>query len=203
MIATIGTEQRIDSQSELRSWAKARVKKHSQPTVTVTISGLDLSEATGESLDSFTLGKICRVPLPDLGETFNERVVKLAYSDTVSEPERVTVTLANELRDVAKILNEQSSSGRRSSRAGVKAQGEDHAWIVDDTEHVQIIAEAIIGKGEDGVDWSRVSDLSVDGDGISGRVKKTEGDIVKQQGEIKVADEKVSRVVRKREDENG
>ena len=185
VISKVEADQSLETEAELTAWANERLSRHAEPAVTVTISGLDLAEATGESLDSFVIGKKCRVPLPEYGTTITERVVKLAYTDTVNEPMSVTVTLANELTDVASILREQSSRSGRSGRAGAKNAEEDHAWFVDTTDHVAMVAEAVAGKDEQGnPNWSRVSEIIVSGDGIYSAVTAAESEIVQAQSQI-------------------
>ena len=146
MVSKTETDQSITKKELLRAWAQDRLERHCEPNVTVTISALELAEATGEALDRFTLGYPCQVPLPEYGTTILERVTKLAWGDKLREPERVTVTLANQLNDVTNIIKQLSSSGGRNAGGGAKAQEEDHAWIVDTADHVGLVAEAIIGK---------------------------------------------------------
>ena len=172
------TDETQDTKEKLAAWAEERLNAHAEPIVTVTVSGLDLSEATGEDLDRFTIGKKCRVPLPAFGTTITEKVTKLSWRDKLADPESVTVTLANQKEDVASIVNRINSSGGRSGRAKAKDDEEDHAWFVDTTDHVSMVAEAVAGKdGEGKPNWSRVAELTVDGNGIDARVTEAEGDI--------------------------
>ena len=183
VICKVETDQSKDTEGKLRAWAQERLKKHCEPFVTVTISGLDLEESTGEPLDTFTIGKICRVPLPEFSTQINERVTKLSYTDIINDPMTVTVTLANELQDVASIIRQQESASARGGRAGAKKAGEDHAWFVDTEEHVGLVAEAVAGPGAD-KDWSRVASIFVDGQGIHQRVVYTENELVTHETQI-------------------
>jgi phage minor structural protein len=178
VVSKTETDQSITKKELLRAWAQDRLERHCEPNVTVTISALELAEATGEALDRFTLGYPCQVPLPEYGTTILERVTKLAWGDKLREPERVTVTLANQLNDVTNIIKQLSSSGGRNAGGGAKTQEEDHAWIVDTADHVGLVAEAIIGRDGETVDWSRVSSIIVDGEGIHQQVTKAQGDII-------------------------
>ena len=178
VVSKTETDQSITNRDMLRSWAEDRLNRHCEPQVTVTISALELSAATGEALDRIRLGYICRVPLPEYGTTILERVTRLNWADKIREPERVTVTLANQLLDVANIIRQISSSGSRNSGGGAKTQEEDHAWIVDTADHVGLVAEAIIGRDGETVDWSRVSSIIVDGEGIHQQVTKAQDDII-------------------------
>ena len=202
VIAHVETDQSLDTKDKLLAWARERLDRHCEPFVTVTVSGLDMSEATGEALDGFTIGRKCRIPLPELSDSITERITKLNYPDAVKDPENVTITLANELMDVATILKQQSAGGGRSSRAGAKNSEEDHAWIVDTTEKVELVAEAVAGTDGDGADWSRVSSLTVDGNGIDARVVKAEGEIVTHTAQIKVTEDAIRQEVTDRSSED-
>ena len=194
-VSKVETDQSQDTKDKLKAWAQERLDRHCEPAVTVTISGLELAASTGESLDSFVIGKICRVPLPELSTSITERVTKLSYSDVINDPENVTVTLANEIVDVATILKEQNASGSKSGRTGAKNSEEDHAWIVDTTDKVELVAEAVAGKDGDGADWSRVATLTVDGQGIDARVVKAEGEIVTHTAQIKMTEDAITQEV--------
>ena len=185
------TDQSITKKELLKAWAEDQLNRHAEPLVTVSLTALDLSAATGEPLDRIRLGFICRVPLPAYGTVITERVTKLAWPDKIREPEKVNVTLANQPVDVANLIKQLSSSGSRNSGGGAKAAEEDHAWIEDTSDHVALVAEAIIGKDGDGVDWSRVSEIVVDGEGIHQRVVKTEGELVVAQSRIDLNENRI------------
>lgn len=195
MVAKVETFSGAETESALRSWAWERLKRHCQPKVTVTIGGLELSESTGEPLDKLTMNRKCRVPLPEFSTTITERIIRIRVTDKVRKPEEVTVTLGNELPDLASIVGEvekeQASGSGGGGRGGMKKAGEDHAWFVDTDTHVGMVAEAIIGHGPDGVDWSRVAEVIVDGDGIHNRVTRAEGYLVTMEAKIDLTEEKL------------
>lgn len=173
------TDETKDTKAKLLSWAQEYLDKHAEPIVTATVTGLDLSADTGVSLDSFTIGKKCRMPLPEFYTTITEKVIKLSWNDKLAEPENVTVTMANQKEDIASIINRINSSSGRGGRAKAKDDEEDHAWIVDTNDHVALVAEAVAGKdGEGNPNWSRVAELTVDGNGIAARVTETEDGLV-------------------------
>ena len=192
------TDSTIETEAELRAWAQDRLNRHCEPLITVTVTGLDLSRNTGEKLDRITLGRRCRVPLPEKGITVTARVTKLQWADKIKEPEKITVTMANNVEDVASIVNriqEELAGGRGGGgRYGAAKEQEDHAWFVDTTTHVGMVAEAIAGEGAD-KDWSRVASVMVDGNGISQRVTKTEKDVVTAQAKIDVTEKSINQVV--------
>lgn len=200
VISKTEADQSITSEAMLRAWAEERLRRHAEPNVTVTISGVDLSSASGESLDKIRLGMMCRVPLPEYNTTITERVVKLQWPDKMREPARFTATLANQLQDVASVIQRMSSQSARSSGgaalAGQKQLDKDHAWMVDTDDHIGLVAEAVAGEGA-AQDWSRVSSIMVDGEGIHQRVTKTEGDLVTAETRIKTTEDGVETLVTK------
>ncbi len=195
------TDTGQDNETMLRIWAQDMLDRHCEPTVTITISGLELSQATGESLDHLVLGRLCRVPLPEFGTTITERITKLNWKDAANEPENVTVTLCNTLQDIASIINKAISEGAGSSgaasRAKAKKDAEDHAWFFDTESHVGMVAEAIIGQGPDGVNWSRVAEIIVDGEGIHQQVVLAQGSIITMQGRQDMTEESLTTVFEK------
>ena len=196
-----GTDTAKETEAELRQWANQMLRRHAEPAVTASINGLDLSESTGEPLDRLGINRICQAPLPEYGTTILLRITRLQYPDEIREPERVNVTMANELGDVrsiARAINEQSESMARGGRGGARQQKEDHAWFVDTEDHVAMVAEAIVGDDGTGKpDWSRVSQIVVDGEGIHQRVTKTENDIVTAESAILANEREIALRVRK------
>ena len=188
------TDQSKSTQQELEDWANEKLENHAEPTVTVNVSGLDLSAATGESLDKLTLGKICRIPLPEYGTTITEPITSLSWSDKIADPESVAVTLANQVEDVASIINNLNKSSGSGGRAAAKNAKEDHAWIVDTEDHVALIAEAVAGEGAD-KDWSRVSKWNVGADGILGTVTRMDGTLSGYETRFQQNETSISMVV--------
>ena len=116
----IETDQSKTTVGSLQAWAQGLLNRHCEPTVTITISGLELSGETGETLDNLKLNKVCRCPLPEYGTTISERIVKKQWRDRRKEPENVTVNLCNSSADVASIIKEQSRSGGRAAAGQAK-----------------------------------------------------------------------------------
>ncbi|MGN0763025.1 MAG: phage tail spike protein, partial [Aristaeellaceae bacterium] len=85
----IGTE-------ELTKQGRAYLEAHKSPAISVTMDAVDWYEATGEPFDRFTLGKVCRVCLPDYGKVIRQRVIGLSWPDVYGQPDQVTVKLASE-----------------------------------------------------------------------------------------------------------
>lgn len=189
VISRVETDQSITSEPALREWAKNKLRRHCEPTVSVSVTGYDLADATGESLDRLRVGRVCRIPLPEYGTTIQSHIKRIVYKDKIANPENVTVTIANDREDatriLSRVLNESSTPGGRGGRTSAKKAEEDHAWFVDTTDHVGMVAEAVAGPGAD-KDWSRVSRIIADGNGLHMEVKKAQGDIVECQSNIEV-----------------
>lgn len=197
-IDKIQTDQSQGTVEMLRIWATDWLKRHCEPKITITISGLDLSRATGEPMDRLVINRKCRVPLPKYATTISERIAKLSWKDKLKEPENVQVTLCNELDDITTIINKMSGGGGRGGRADAKDREEDHAWFVDTESHVAMVAEAIIGRDPQmGVDWSRVAEIIVDGSGIHQKVLRAEGSITTAFGRMDMNEESLTTIFQK------
>lgn len=203
VIMKVETDQSCETEGMLRAWADGRLRRHCQPNVSIQISGLDLSRETGEPLDKLQLGRACRVPLPEYQTNILENIVKMQWRDKKKEPENVTLTLSNTVADVASIVKQERSEGGgssgRASRYGAKKAEEDHAWFVDTTEHVAMVAEAIVGHTEEAVNWSRVAELRVDGLGIHGHVTQAEQDIIANQTAVEINERNIALTVESRQ----
>lgn len=71
---------------------------HAQPDTTIVLSAMELSLITGEALDRFLPGKLCRLCLPDAGLTLMERVISVDKPDVYAAPGQAVVTLSNRLK---------------------------------------------------------------------------------------------------------
>ena len=119
----VETNQGKTSEDSLRAWARAMLRKHCEPNVTITISGLELSQETGEPLDWIQLNRVCRCPLPEFHTTILERVIKIAWRDRRKDPESITVTLGNnaaDVQDLTKTVSETSKSSGSAARGQAK-----------------------------------------------------------------------------------
>ena len=185
VVSKVEVDQSRTTEAELREWADERLKRHAHPLVSVTADGLELADATGESLDRLNLGRMCRIPLKDFGTTIEERIVELEYRDKVHEPERVQITMANAQEDIARLIADEIRNGAGPSggggRGAARQQKEDHAWFEDTETYVAMCAEGIVGKDADGnPDWARLSQIIVDGEGIHQSVQVIkEGNVIR------------------------
>lgn len=71
------------------------------PVLAVQMDATEWFTLTGERLDRFEIGDVCRIALPEYGVTLEERIVALSYTDALGTPELATVSLANQIEDMS------------------------------------------------------------------------------------------------------
>lgn len=71
------------------------------PVLAVQMDATEWFTLTGERLDRFEIGDVCRIALPEYGVTLEERIVALSYADALGTPELATVSLANQIEDMS------------------------------------------------------------------------------------------------------
>ena len=192
------TDQTRASESELRSWADDMLRRHAEPDVTVDVDGLDLADATGEDVDRLVIGRRGLIPMEG-GGAILETITQLSYPDAVHEPERVRITMANTRTDVTRILAETIRRSGRGGRAAAKKAKEDNAWFEDTNDHVAMCAKGIVGVDADGnPNWTRMSEVVVDGKGIHQRVQSVQGEVVIAQARIDVNERRILQEVEAR-----
>lgn len=159
----------------LRAVAEKYLERHSAPAVSVTASAIDLSAMTDEEADSFRLGRMCRLAMPENGVVMHERVVALHRPDVIGAPRQVTVTLCSRLHDtsdeIADMLREVTASkvigGRVSDAVSQnRAEGTSVSPIVHyfyTEDWAAILSCTMTFDPDDGV---RVVDVTVDGNAV-------------------------------------
>lgn len=200
VVSKVETDTSKETEDELIDWANQKLDRHAEPRVTISVDGLELADATGESLDRLRLGRMCRIPLTEFGTTLTERITELSYSDKIHQRESVTITLSNTSEDVMQFLADEIKDGSGPSGGGSRTsavqQKEDHAWFEDTDEHVAMVAEGIVGYDADGnPDWGRLSQFLVDGEGIHGNVHTIIDGILTNQSTLDITESRVSVVV--------
>lgn len=100
-------------QAEAETIASRYLEKRDTPAVAIEIDAVDLSLATGEALDAFTISKRFRLALPAYGQTFEEDIIGIEYADVYGEPEHTTLELANEIADI----NEKTRKAQKVAAA--------------------------------------------------------------------------------------
>lgn len=100
---TITAGEGVTAES-LKSYIVRYLEDHKNPRISIEINGVDLATATGESLDSFRIGRLFRLALPDYGVKMEERILVRSISDVYGDPRGVRLTLASNIRDTAEDL---------------------------------------------------------------------------------------------------
>ena len=100
---TITAGEGVTAES-LKSYIVRYLEDHKNPRNSIEINGVDLAAATGESLDSFRIGRLFRLTLPDYGVKMEERILVRSITDVYGDPRGVRLTLANNIRDTAEDL---------------------------------------------------------------------------------------------------
>ena len=205
VISHVETDTTRETVEELTAWANERMARHAEPRVTTTADGMEIADATGEPLDRLTLGRICRMPLPEYGTTIEERIKELNYRDKIHQPKVVRITMGNQQDDIMRMIADEmkngagpvgSGRGGGGGRGGVRQLKEDHAWFEDTNEHVAMVAEGIIGVDAQGnPNWTRLSQFIVDGAGIHGDVHTLVDGVLTNQATLDATEERVSIVV--------
>lgn len=100
---TITAGEGVTAES-LKSYIARYLEDHKNPRNSIEINGVDLATATGESLDSFRIGRLFRLALPDYGVKMEERILVRSITDVYGDPRGVRLTLASNIRDTAEDL---------------------------------------------------------------------------------------------------
>ena len=100
---TITAGEGVTAES-LKSYIVRYLEDHKNPRISIEINGVDLATATRESLDSFRIGRLFRLALPDYGVKMEERILVRSISDVYGDPRGVRLTLASNIRDTAEDL---------------------------------------------------------------------------------------------------
>lgn len=149
--------------------AERYLYKRKEPAVSVELTAVDLSEATGEPLDAFALGKKFRLALPAYGVTVEQWITGITYSDVFGSPETVTLTLANRIADISQTA---AKTKKRAEKADVVASGggggggggggaRNTAQGVKQNKIVLAVHDEYITAIEDGIDVWRETGASI------------------------------------------
>lgn len=104
----------------VQEYVRAYLRDHGEPYVSITLSGVDMSQATGESIDRFEAGRICRACLADYGATVRSRIVTVETPDVYGRPDDVRVIMANRANTASDLLAKlRSSTNTLSDQANV------------------------------------------------------------------------------------
>lgn len=176
------TANRRLGREALTELGRQYLARHSEPTLTVTLDALDLRRATGEAIDSFPPGRLCRVCLPERGEVVRQRVVSVEYPDVFGSPEEAAVTLAERDPDAADYVGGLMANVHVLYRGLADANG----LIRLEAERIELLAEDILLRAthEELVETAyglttRINEVSVELDAVNAelRLKATQKDV--------------------------
>lgn len=124
---TITAGEGVTAES-LKSYITRYLEDHKNPRNSIEINGVDLATATEESLDSFRIGRLFRLTLPDYGVKMEERILVRSITDVYGDPRGVRLTLASNIRDTAEDLvridnTVTGGSSQNSTRKYVGSKG--------------------------------------------------------------------------------
>lgn len=118
IISAVYTVSDAEDANELYTKCVKQLKRKKNPGVTITISGADLQRISGESLDHFRPGYVCRLCIPEDGLTLQYKVLKVEHGDLCKKAASVTVTMGTDERRTASKKRNEKSSGGGGSTAG-------------------------------------------------------------------------------------
>lgn len=162
---------------EVLEYAQKFLADRKNPRVNVEIDGLYLAQITGEPLDTFKPGQLCRVALPDYGVSVNERIVSVHFTDLVNMPEQVTISLSTSprtlSRDIASIKRETDSTSRTSRSYGTSIRAINNDLKEKNTLIAELENEIILrAKVEDlQATNKRVSEAEISIDGLESEIQ--------------------------------
>ena len=90
---------------ELTALGQAYLDQHKNPAVSITMDALDLCRLTGSALDSFQLGGMCRICLPESDTPMLQRMVTLSWPDVYGTPQVVRATLSTATQSTSSLLS--------------------------------------------------------------------------------------------------
>ena len=177
----------------------AILAEHAQPVAYITLDGYDLKRLTGDAFDRITLGSLCRVVLPDFEDTFSERVTQIQWPDALGEPEKITVSLANNLtpfRDQLKIIQRTGSGAARQAEENAR-ELVIHRADIDKTDE-RILLWATEEEWDDLAEQyvvTQKSGLEITSDAITAEATARANGDTTLSGQIQVEAGKISQIV--------
>lgn len=118
--------------------AERLLEQYKDPTASIEIDAVDLSRATGEDLDRLSVGRVCRVALPDWGVSYVHQIVAVYWADLLHKPAQKKISLSTQ----------RNKAGKAMAKAVKEAKkGWNH--ITETADSVKIQAQQIELLGEE------------------------------------------------------
>lgn len=135
---------------QVKAYAQKYLKEHDHPQISVEISAVELAKRTGEGMDAFSPGKLCRIALADWKYTSDQRLITVSYNDLVTDNENVTLTLSTSPRslafDLAKMQKAASSVQDWRTSAGIRSRSGGGGTVINQLEKSYTYSKDIDGK---------------------------------------------------------
>ena len=112
------------TESEANEAAQEYLRQHKHPRITIQIDGEELSTITGEALDTFQIGKLYRLALPDYDIPSIEKCITgISWGDVFNSPESVSIRLGDEEDTVVNFLHDVDTRGGTDGGSGGGSRG--------------------------------------------------------------------------------
>lgn len=136
------------SQAELEAEGRRYLELHKDPLISVSMDARDMSDASGQSFDRITLGRVCRVCLPTWGEVIRQRVVAITWPDVYRRPEQITVTLANKTSTAGSLISGLVVDTTVLRKLVTRNMQEQSYLLIEAKKNITLLSEEIdiIGK---------------------------------------------------------
>lgn len=115
------------TEDEAQRVASLYLAKHKTPRISIEISAEELSDITGESYDTFTVGKLFRLALPDYNIVVDKTITAVSWQDVYQKPHAINITLDEEEDTVLTFLHDVDAKGG-SGGGGGGAKKADDIW---------------------------------------------------------------------------
>lgn len=127
------------SAEDAQKYVRAFLNQHKVPTVSIEIEGVSLAEYTGEALDVFDTGAMCRAVLPEYGIVQSQRIIQMDWPNMLTAPNKVYLTMSKPERRIEEVVARNRSGSGGASRKANEAQKD----IIVEGARIGLIAEGL------------------------------------------------------------
>lgn len=131
------------TEESLAAYVADYLEAHKNPKVSIRLSAVDLSGITGETIDHFVLGNMCRACLVNHGITLLERIISIEYPDVYGEPDLLMINMNNQIETTPDLLVYNEREAVSSSRNFGRRISSTEKNLLVQAEEIQINAKDI------------------------------------------------------------
>lgn len=124
------------------------LEAHKNPTVSIRLNAVNMSRITGEAIDRFALGDMCRACLPDYGITLLERIESMEYPDVYGNPSERLISMSNRVEMTPDLLVYTEREAETSVRNISRRVSYSEKNIAVNAESIQVNAKNITVKAD-------------------------------------------------------